>query len=82
VLANLTKPGYSVELGDDHNSNKYEWSKVNIPAGQNVMISVLDGNDAEGWSGAVSRENVPLLFFWPIFSLFRLPSSRAMTTPV
>jgi len=49
--------GFSVDLGD-HNTNTFDWSKVNVAAGSKVMISILDDKDEEGWSGAVSRENV------------------------
>lgn len=42
-----------VDLGD-HDSNKFQWSKVNIAAGTKVMISVLDDKDEEGWSGVIT----------------------------
>lgn len=50
----LTKPRLSADLGDIE-TNTYQWSKVTIPAGTSVMISVLDTDGQEGWSGAVSR---------------------------
>ena len=52
-FADLTKFGLSVDLGV-HNSNHFQWSKVNITAGTKVLISVLDDKDQEGWSGVVS----------------------------
>jgi len=42
-----------VDLGD-HDSNKFEWSKVNVAAGTKVMISILDDKDEEGWSGVIT----------------------------
>ena len=81
VLSDLTKPGFSVDLGD-LDSNKFDWAKVNISAGTQVMISVLDGQDQEGWSGVVSSKNVsPLPVCSLIFPLRRLPSVQVMTSP-
>lgn len=80
VFANLTKLGSSVELGDNFTSNSFTWSKVNITANTQVMISVLDVNDGEAWSGAVGHGNVFLSIQWLIF-LSRLPSSQATTRP-
>jgi hypothetical protein len=79
-VPDLMKPGSSVDLGD-HDSNKFDWTKVNVAAGTKVMISILDDEDEEGWSGVVSRKNVSLPIYSLIFSLSRLPSSRAMTSP-
>jgi hypothetical protein len=80
VFADLAEPGFSVDLGD-HDTNQLQWSKVNIPAGTQVTISVMDGNDDEGWSGSVSCGNVSLPICSLIFFLSRLPLRRAMTTP-
>jgi len=44
---------FLVDLGD-HDSNQFDWSKVNITAGTKVMISVLDNKDDEGWSGVIT----------------------------
>lgn len=41
-----------VDLGD-LDTNNYGWV-VNITAGSTVMISVLDGNNQEAWSGAMT----------------------------
>jgi len=82
LFTDLVKPGFSVDLGDK-DSNKFEWSKVNITAGTKVMISVLDDKDDEGWSSVVSRENVFPIDFLTHFLLFsRLLLSRVMTAPV
>jgi len=43
-----------VDLGDAVDSNSYQWSNVAIPAGTQVMVSVLDSQGQEGWSGAVT----------------------------
>lgn len=45
---------YIADLGDAIDTNSYQWSKVPIPAGTQVMISVLDSTGQEGWSGAVT----------------------------
>lgn len=42
-----------VEFGDVY-INKLDWSQVNITAGSTVMIFVLDGNNQEAWSGAIT----------------------------
>jgi hypothetical protein len=44
------------ELADlgDIDTNTYQWSKVTIPAGTSVMVSVLDTDGQEGWSGAIT----------------------------
>jgi len=45
-----------VDLGD-LTSNTFQWSKVNITAGTQVMISVLDDTDVEGWSGVITVQS-------------------------
>jgi len=42
-----------VDLGD-HESNTFNWSKVNITAGTKVMVSILDDKEQEGWSGVIT----------------------------
>jgi len=44
------------ELADlgDVDTNTLQWSKVSIPAGTQLMVSVLDANDQEGWSGTIT----------------------------
>ncbi|KAF9647976.1 hypothetical protein BDM02DRAFT_3129388 [Thelephora ganbajun] len=42
-----------VDFGDQ-NTNTYQWSKVNLPAGSKVQVSILDANDLEGWSGPIT----------------------------
>jgi hypothetical protein len=43
-----------VDLGDAIDTTSYQWSKVPIPAGTQVMISVVDSTGEEGWSGAIT----------------------------
>jgi hypothetical protein len=43
---------YSVDLGD-HSGLSMTW-KVNLPAGSNVVFSLLDSAEEEAWSGSVS----------------------------
>jgi hypothetical protein len=80
VFADLMKPGCSVDFGY-LDSNTFQWPQVNITAGTQVLISIVDQNDDEGWSGVVSGENV----FPPVHSLMlfpsRSPSGRAVTAP-
>lgn len=66
--ADLTKFGLSVDFGD-HDSNQFQWSKVNITAGTKVLISVLDDKDQEGWSGVVSFDFIFLYRFIGSLSL-------------
>ncbi|PIL35538.1 hypothetical protein GSI_02266 [Ganoderma sinense ZZ0214-1] len=40
------------DLGD-HTVNHITWT-ANIPAGQQVMLSILDSDDNEAWSGAIT----------------------------
>ena len=68
MFANLTKLVFSVDLGD-HNTNSFEWSKVNVAAGTKVMISILDNKDEEGWSGAVGpKKRFPTELFTYVLS--------------
>jgi len=41
-----------VDLGD-HDGTSMTW-KVNIPAGEQVQLSLMDANEEEGWSGIVT----------------------------
>lgn len=43
----------SVDLGD-HDGLSMTWYNVTVPAGTQVMLSLLDSSDEEGWTGAVS----------------------------
>lgn len=45
---------YIADLGDSVDTNSYQWSKVTIPAGTQVLVSVLDSTGQEGWSGPVT----------------------------
>jgi hypothetical protein len=44
------------ELADlgDVDANTYQWPSVPFPAGTQVVISVMDANDQEGWSGTIT----------------------------
>lgn len=80
VFSDLTKLGFSVDLGD-HDTNGYQWPKVNLAAGTKVMISVLDDKEEEGWSGIVSSETRLSTGIFTYALPFRLPSSRVTTSP-
>ena len=49
----------SDDLGTDNNSWDVQYGPVNITAGTVVVISIIDANSEEAWSGPVS----PALFF-------------------
>lgn len=42
------------DFGNAIGDTSYQWSQVNIPAGTQVTISVVDSTGAEGWSGSVT----------------------------
>jgi len=43
-----------LDLGDAITGNSYQWGAVPLPAGTEVMVSVLDSAGEEGWSGAIT----------------------------
>lgn len=43
---------YRVDLGD-HDGLSMTWPNVTLPKGIQVVLSLLDKNDAEAWSGTV-----------------------------
>ncbi|KAI0359822.1 hypothetical protein OH77DRAFT_1434240 [Trametes cingulata] len=53
VLALTDAGDRSADLGD-HTVNHITWTPNNLKEGAVVMVSVLDSNDQEGWSGAIT----------------------------
>jgi hypothetical protein len=56
VLASNPCGDAIVDLGD-HDDNTVSLDNVKIPAGETVMISVLNRDDDEGWSGAITVQS-------------------------
>lgn len=46
----------SVDLGD-HSGTSMTWPNITVPAGTKVLLSLLDANEEEAWSGTVSPGN-------------------------
>lgn len=43
-----------VDFGDAINGTSYQWPKVTLAAGAQVVVSVMDSTNQEGWSGTVT----------------------------